>query len=184
MSKVQCITLLLPPCCLGLYQSRLQIKRSKGPYAISCPSIASELTFGRTKAHAIVTNVTGKLAEDQLIGTLQKNKFSLIVDESTDRSTTKHLALIVRTAVDFDVEDSFLRLIPVVDGTATALHSACTKYFVEKNIPYKENMVGFAADKTNPMFGQHHSLSTLFAKDIPNLSLMKCKCHSFHLCAS
>lgn len=110
--------------------------------------------------------------------------FSLIVDESTDRSTTKHLAIIVRTAVDFHVEDSFLCLIPVVDGTATALHTACTKYFEEKNIPYKENMVGFAADGTNSMFGQHHSLSTLFAKDIPNLFLMKCICHSFHLCAS
>ncbi|XP_069363479.1 SCAN domain-containing protein 3-like [Maniola hyperantus] len=45
-------------------------------------------------------------------------------------------------------------------------------------------MVGFAADGTNSMFGQHHSLSTLFAKDIPNLFLMKCICHSFHLCAS
>lgn len=96
----------------------------------------------------------------------------------------KHLALIVRTAVDFHVEDSFLCLIPVVDGTATALHTACTKYFEEKNIPYKENMVGFAADGTNSMFGQHHSRSTLFAKDIPNLFLMKCICHSFHLCAS
>lgn len=146
--------------------------------------LASELTFGRTKAHAIVVNVTGKVAENKLIETLQKNKFSLIVDESTDRSSTKHLALIVRTAVDFHVEDSFLCLIPVVDGTATALHNACTKYFDEKNIPYKQNMVGFAADGTNSMFGQHHSLSTLFAKDIPDLFLMKCICHSFHLCAS
>lgn len=146
--------------------------------------LASELTFGRTKAHAIVTNVTGKVAENQLIEILQKNKFSLIVDESTDRSSIKHLALIVRTAVDFHVEDSFLCIIPVVDGTATALHNACTKYFEEKNIPYKENMVGFAADGTNSMFGQHHSLSKLFAKDIPNLFLIKCVCHSFHLCAS
>ncbi|XP_037301008.1 uncharacterized protein LOC115447681, partial [Manduca sexta] len=146
--------------------------------------IASELTFGRTKAHAIVTNVSGKVAENQLIEVLQKNKFSLIVDESTDRSSTKHLALIVRNAVDFHVEDSFLCLIPVVDGTATSLHSACAKYFTEKNIPYKENIVGFAADGTNSMFGQHHSLSTLFAKDIPNLFLMKSICQSFHLCAS
>ncbi|KAK0077509.1 hypothetical protein PV325_003892 [Microctonus aethiopoides] len=121
--------------------------------------LASELTFGKTKAHAIVTNVTGKVAETQLTKILQQNKFSLIVDESTDRSSTKHLALIVRTAVDVHVEDSFLCLIPVVDGMATSLHSACTRFFEEKNIPYKENMVG--TDGTNSMFGQHHSLSTL-----------------------
>lgn len=146
--------------------------------------LAPELTFGRTKAHAIITNVTGKVAENQLIEILQKNNFSLIVDESTDRSSTRDMALIVRTVVDFHVEDSFLCLIPVVDGTATTLHNACTKYFEEKNIPYKENMVGFAADGANSIFGQHHSLSTLFAKDIPNLFRMKCICHSFHLCAS
>lgn len=29
--------------------------------------LAPELTFGRTKAHAIITNVTGKVAENQLI---------------------------------------------------------------------------------------------------------------------
>ncbi|CAF4890945.1 unnamed protein product [Pieris macdunnoughi] len=47
--------------------------------------LASELSFGRTKAHVIVANVTGKVAENQLIDILQRNKFSLIVDENTDR---------------------------------------------------------------------------------------------------
>ncbi|GBP27650.1 hypothetical protein EVAR_12694_1 [Eumeta japonica] len=78
--------------------------------------IAKEITFEKTKAQAIVTNVTGKLSHTELVKTLQTEKFSLIVDESTDKSTTKHLALIARTAVDFNVEDQFLCLIPIVDG--------------------------------------------------------------------
>lgn len=45
------------------------------------------------------------------------------------------------------VKDSFPCLIPVVDGTV--LYNACTKYFEEKNIPYKKNMVVFAAEGTN-----------------------------------
>ncbi|GBP15877.1 Zinc finger protein 862 [Eumeta japonica] len=146
--------------------------------------IAKEITFEKTKAQAIVTNVTGKLSHTELVKTLQTEKFSLIVDESTDKSTTKHLALIARTAVDFNVEDQFLCLIPIVDGTATALHNACKEYFDKENIPYKENMIGFAADGANTMFGSHHSLSTLFANEIPHLFMMKCICHSFHLCAS
>lgn len=108
----------------------------------------------------------------------------MIVDESTDKSTTKHLALIARTAVDFNVEDNFLCLIPIVEGTASALHNECKEYFDNENIPYKENMIGFAADGANTMFGSHHSLSTLFANEIPHLFMMKCICHSFHLCAS
>lgn len=34
------------------------------------------------------------------------------------------------------------------------------------------------------MFGQHHSLFTLFVNGIPHLFLMKCISHSFHLRAS
>ncbi|CAK1578832.1 unnamed protein product [Parnassius mnemosyne] len=34
------------------------------------------------------------------------------------------------------------------------------------------------------MFGDKHSLVTLFKNDIPHLFTMKCICHSFNLCAS
>ncbi|XP_074035368.1 uncharacterized protein [Leptinotarsa decemlineata] len=146
--------------------------------------IAKQITFEKTKAQAIITNVTGKLSHSELVETLKTERFSLIVDENTDKSTTKHLALIARTTVDFKVEDNFLCLIPIVDGSASALHEKCKQYFDNQNIPYKQNMIGFAADGANTMFGPHHSLSTLFATEIPNLFLMKCICHSFHLCAS
>ncbi|XP_057321770.1 uncharacterized protein LOC130665418 [Microplitis mediator] len=151
-----------------------------------CPDseLAKHITFGRTKAHAIITNVTGKVSYEELVDRLRKEKFSLIVDESTDRSTTKHMALVVRTAMDFNVQDNFLSLIPVTDCTAVALHQACKDFSEKENIPYKENMIGYAFDGANNMFGRHHSLAALFAKDIPNLFLMKCICHSFHLCAS
>lgn len=66
---------------------------------------------------------------------------------------------------------------------STALHNKCKEYFDNENIPYKENMIGFAADGANIMFGSHHSLSTLFANEIPHSFMMKCICHSFHLCA-
>lgn len=115
-----------------------------------------------------MTNVIGKLSHSKLVKTLQTEKFSLIVDESTNKSTTKHLALIARTAVDFNVEDNFLCLIPIVEGTASALHNECKEYFDNENIPYKNNMIGFAADGANTMYGSHHSLSTLFANEIPH----------------
>lgn len=45
-------------------------------------------------------------------------------------------------------------------------------------------MIGFAWDRANNMFGEYVSLAVLFAKDIPNLFIMKCICHSFHMCFS
>lgn len=94
------------------------------------------------------------------------------------------MALVVRTAVNFKVEDNFLCLLPVTDCSAVVLHQTCHDFFEKENIPYKQNMIGFACDGANNMSGEHLSLSALFAKDIPNIFLMKCICHSFHLCAS
>lgn len=134
-----------------------------------CPDskIVQELSMSRTKARAIIVNVTGETAEENLVEKLQNNNFAILVDESTDKSTIKHLALVVRTVnSDFQVEDRFLALIPVEDGTATALHGKIIEYFTEKGIPYKSNMLGFASDGANVMFGGNHSLVTLLKSDI------------------
>ncbi|KAI4455636.1 hat family dimerization domaincontaining protein-related [Holotrichia oblita] len=45
-------------------------------------------------------------------------------------------------------------------------------------------MIGFASDGANVMLGSNHSLMTLLKRDVPSLFVMKCICHSFHLCAS
>lgn len=131
-----------------------------------------------------MTNVTGKVAHEKLLDQLRNEKFSLIADESTDRSTTKHMALVAWTAVNFTIADNFLCLLRVSDCTAVALHRTCKDFFEKENIPYKQNMIGFACDGANNMSGENLSLAALFAKDIPNLFIMKCICHAFHLCAS
>ena len=108
----------------------------------------------------------------------------MIVGEYTDRSKTKHVALITRTAIEFNVKDNFLRLLPITDGCAITLHKESTEYFNIKNIPCQKNMIGYASDGAKTMFGKHHSLCTLFSEEIPHLFKIKCICHSFHLCAS
>ena len=66
----------------------------------------------------------------------------------------------------------------VEDGTLDALYKSVVKFYEEKNIPYKRNMVGFASDKATVMFGVNNSVATKFKKDIPHLLVMKCICHS------
>lgn len=146
--------------------------------------IAKQLKCGRTKATAIVKNVCGLESISSLIQCLQQFKFSLIVDESTDKGCVKHLCLIARTMMNEDIQDCFLGLIPVQDGSADVLHANIVNFFEENNIPYKNNMLGFAADGANAMLGPHHSLSSLLKNDIPRLFIMKCICHSYALCAS
>ncbi|KAL1444337.1 hypothetical protein MTO96_045565 [Rhipicephalus appendiculatus] len=64
------------------------------------------------------------------------------------------------------------------------MYDHIVKAFGDWNVPYKENMIGFAADGANVMMGSRNSIMTHLRKDIPNLFVMKCICHSFHLCAS
>ena len=47
-----------------------------------------------------------------------------------------------------------------------------------------DNIIGFAADTTNVMFGEHNSVVSCLKEAIPDIFLMRCICHSAHLCAS
>lgn len=128
--------------------------------------------------------MTGEASFGMLIKKLKKSKFSLVVDESTDLSCTKHLCMVVRTLIDDQVTDCFLGLIPLQDAAANALYESVTHLFNSNHIPYKENMIGFGADGANSMLGARNSLSAMLKKDIPGHFVMKCICHSFALCAS
>lgn len=146
--------------------------------------IAKFMACGRTKTTAIVKNVLGHHGFQTLRAHLQKNKFSLIIDESTDLSTQKHMCLVARHVVNFQVKDDFLDLIKIDKADASTLYNHIVNFFETNVIPYKDNLIGIASDGANVMMGEHHSVISLLKKDIPNLYTIKCICHSFHLCAS
>ncbi|CAK1597844.1 unnamed protein product [Parnassius mnemosyne] len=149
-----------------------------------CPDsqIAKSISCDRTKTTAIVKNVTGITAKQMTIEKLQKLKFSLIVDESTDRGCVKHLCIVARF-FERKVEDAFVCLIPLEEANAEKLHKHIKNFLSDNNIPM-ENLIGFAADGANTMMGQHNSLSSRLVAENPHLFVLKCVCHSFHLCAS
>ena len=54
---------------------------------------------------------------------------------------------------------------------------------MKESIPLS-NIIGFAADTTNVMFGAHNSVASRLKEKVPHVYLMQCICHSAHLCAS
>lgn len=151
-----------------------------------CPdsTIAKEIKCSTTKTHAIIDHVIGKESFNNLCEDLRQNKFSLIIDESTDLSTIKHLCLVVRYAKNNRIKDCFLALIPLEAANAATLFQHILNFFTENNIPFKENLIGFASDGANVMMGRNNSVVTLLQNEIENIFIFKCICHSFHLCAS
>jgi len=62
--------------------------------------IVQNIKYNRTKAAMIVNNVIGKYAFENLVARMKKKYFSILMDESTDKSSVKHLAIIVRLIKD------------------------------------------------------------------------------------
>nr|XP_050051083.1 uncharacterized protein LOC126547226 [Dermacentor andersoni] len=147
--------------------------------------IAKNLSCRRTKCAAIIKNVLGEESREELCELLRTQKFSLLVDESTDKATVKHLSLVARVMnADGGIMDAFFDLVPVSDATASSLYTSLKAVFSAAEIPYDKNLIGFAADGANVMMGAPHSVASLLQAEIPGLFIMKCVCHSFHLCAS
>lgn len=66
------------------------------------------MSCSRTKATALIKNVIAEQSMQDIVKILQENKFSLIIDESTDLGCIKHLALVARYFKDGNVHDCFL----------------------------------------------------------------------------
>ena len=157
--------------------------------------IAQEVTLGKTKATGIVKNVIGKCHFEELAQQLRTTKFSVIIDESTDIGTIKTLAICVRFLDNGKnaIITRFWKLVQVfssnepnsaVQGaTAERLYQSMIDTFKIADVPL-DNIIGFASDGCNVMFGAQNSVTSRIKEQLPGVILNKCICHSLHLCAS
>ncbi|XP_074027797.1 zinc finger protein 862-like [Leptinotarsa decemlineata] len=154
--------------------------------ASTCPdsSIAKQLEIGRTKATNLTKNQLVEEALTELKEHLNINKlYSLIIDETTDISTKKSMAVIIRFHDNVSIKDRFLGLIEVENGTAKGLFETVLKLLKDNNITI-ENMTGLGADNCSVMMGHKVGVQTKFREINPKIIVMGCICHSLHLCAS
>lgn len=109
----------------------------------------------------------------------------MIIDETTDISTRKQLAIM---ACYFDTEcfqskQILLDMVEVEDLTAAGIYSAFKGVFQTLNIPM-DNIIGYSSDTTNVMFGSQNSVSQLLKSDVRHVHVVKCSCHLIHLASS
>lgn len=155
-------------------------------------NIAKNVKMKHTKLQVVINNVLGDSEKVDLCADLKSQKFSVLIDESTDISSIKTMCVVVRY---YDpkigrVVSRFWDLIDLfgdgnVDHTTTAkrLFEVVIKSFEDSCIPLK-NIVGFGSDGCNTMMGCNNSVSTRFRQLCPGIVILKCICHSLHLCSS
>lgn len=148
--------------------------------------VLKNVSCNRTKATSIVKNVVGKYGFEIFVAKMKTQYFSIIIDESTDKSSVKHLAIIVRMVDNnqFVVKDEFACLQEISSATANGVFEAIMDIIKKNNIPYQKNLIGFASDGAASMFGINHSVKTLLENEVKGIFVMKCICHSLALCAS
>ena len=78
--------------------------------AFSDSEICKKMSMGKTKATYLIQDGIAYYEHKDLISILKEQKFSLVIDESTDISVTQVLAIVVRyfDFVKCDVIDAFL----------------------------------------------------------------------------
>lgn len=68
-------------------------------------------------------------------------------------------------------------------ATGKCLYEGIINTFKKHNVP-QQNIIGFGADGCSVMIGINNSVTSRFRNDCPGLVVIKCVCHSAHLCAS
>ncbi|CAH0560650.1 unnamed protein product [Brassicogethes aeneus] len=157
--------------------------------------LIKEIQLKRTKVTAVVKNVLGEGHKADLAAKLQKTLFSVMTDETTDVSSVKTSCIVVRY---FDQEaqkicSTFWELYNVFKETvdtediptanAENLYRALISSLSSRNIPLT-NVIGFGSDGCNVMMGDIDSVKTRLIRDFPGIIIVKCVCHSAHLCTS
>lgn len=144
-----------------------------------------DIQLGRTKLKETITSSLLEEANRDIVDVLKKQKFSVIIDETTDVSSSKCLCVVVRY-FDFSygkVRDRFLSLLELFEFDAKSIFNVIFKCFNDLSIPFT-NCVGFASDNAAVMVGKKSGVRSLFLKQNPNMFTLGCMCHSIHLCSS
>lgn len=153
--------------------------------ATSASKPTDRLRLHRTKCSALIVHVIAPSLLEEIVQDCN-NKYSLILDESTDVGTHKYMAVCIRFFCNRrkKIVTRFLGLVEIHSATAENLYNGL-KDFIENKIKLKlENITGLGTDGASNMVGQNCSLFTKLREHNPDLVLIKCICHSLHLCMS
>ncbi|XP_068990137.1 zinc finger protein 862-like [Neodiprion pinetum] len=163
--------------------------------ALPDSKILDGISMKRQKATKIVTNVIGASHKEEIANHLQKQKFSILTDDSTDCSSVKTACIVVRfynedlgriTSVFWELSSIF----PEDDARAAQegasgrhLYNLIIRSFEEKFIP-STNVLGFGCDGASVNIGARNSIASRLKELFPGIIIMRCICHSLHLAAS
>nr|XP_047135546.1 uncharacterized protein LOC124812691 [Hydra vulgaris] len=140
------------------------------------------LRLHRTKCTQIIKNVISSSIESKISESMADKPFSILIDESTDVSLTKHLCICARYYSDEQksVIDDFLGLASVISTTGADFFAVLETKLTSVGLSLK-NCIGYSSDGASNVIGFHNSVWSRVRAVSPNCILMRCTCHSLNL---
>ncbi|XP_042894354.1 uncharacterized protein LOC122268140 [Penaeus japonicus] len=113
------------------------------------------------------------------------NHYSLLLDESTDISDTKYLgiAIIYNDEQKEKIVSTFLSLSELQEANAEGIVTTLKKTLDDFGLDLKR-MRGIGTDNASVMVGINNGVYEKLRKDVPDLVLIRCVCHSLQLSVS
>ncbi|KAK4319067.1 hypothetical protein Pmani_009961 [Petrolisthes manimaculis] len=143
------------------------------------------MTCNRTKGTYLLNECLSPYAHEKLMEEVAvSGGISILCDKATYITMNKTFCVNLRflKSNTFEPVTRFYRLIPVSDGSAQGLFELLKETLVKDGIGW-DQVVGYASDGENVMQGERNSLLTKLKDAVPDLFVMKCFCHTFHLVA-
>lgn len=151
--------------------------------------IMKKISINRSKSTEIVKNILKPAQIARIKSILKSQRFSVIIDESTDVTTTHSFCIIVRY---YDYSSQCVRksLWDMVEiyvneeslASAEQIFEKFINSFESEDVPVT-NMLSFCSDTCNLMLGQFESVSTKLRQKILGIQIIKCNSHMEHLSA-
>ncbi|KAK3916154.1 Zinc finger MYM-type protein 1 [Frankliniella fusca] len=149
-------------------------------------SVLADVRMHRTKCSKVIERVIVPVLRDDLVEDVADSYYSAIVDESTDHSLLKLLAICIKyySRKEKRMVTAFLGLVETPRAGAEDLYTAFTTFMQTLGLNLKR-LLGIGTDGGQNLCGRNHSLYALLKRrDCPHLLLVKCACHSLDKCAS
>lgn len=169
------------------YTSLMEFQKLQGCESVLDLSVGGNATYmSRTAGQEFQECVAEAIHKEVVQKIREADMYSILIDESTDLSVSKHMVVFVRLVdSDFVPHTYFLKNISVNDpqSTASVLFKFLKEALAEEKIDMKK-VYGFGSDGASVMVGKSHSVSALMKNENPHCVNVHCMAHRLNLATS
>lgn len=144
----------------------------------------SGMKLHRTKCTQIINYILEPHFEKELRSDIGNQKYSLLIDESTDISVTKYLGIVTMyfSLKQNKVVSAFLALRSLDSSDAVGIVTTLVNCLKDHNLDL-QSLIGIGTDNAAVMTGSRNSVYMILKTqyNLPHLILIPCICHSLQL---